>query len=206
MIIGLSHITINSTDIEAARQQYFSNSWAEKLFERDVLNHPAKSIFLNKREELHHLSVLSKQGCNDIELVEHGAEKFAENNIYKITEGGVIEINCSNYDASLAFWRDDIGFREEGEVLVKASPLPRWGCKIKLIKMDQNPSSKLDNLGISCLAFYTTDIAEEIETLQSKRPLAISEDIALEINNRNLKINMLKGPSEELIELIELEH
>jgi hypothetical protein len=206
MIIGLSHITINSINIEKQRKHYLDKGWSEIFFSPGIYNHPAKKLLLNSYNELHDICMFNKAGCNDVELVKHGDKKHFENNVYAISDDGIIILQCRHYEMSLVFWRDCMGFVEEGELLIKASPMPQWNCKIKLIESNVEPISKLDNVGISCLAFYTTDLAGDIVEIQkkfNKEKLTVSDDIRLNVNGKNLRINMLQAASSEIIELIE---
>lgn len=208
MIVGLSHLTVNTSNIEGLRKNYIHAGWQESFFERAVLNHPAKSIFLNKYEKFHHLCVMNKDGYSDIELVQHSREIFSVNNVYKPEDEGIIEVQCSNYEASRAFWIVGMGFEETKDVLIKSSPLPQWNCKIKLKKSDVQPISLLDNSGPSCLAFYTTNLDGDIATLLDKEKsysVSVSDLIQLEVNTKKLRIKMVQAPSLELVELIELE-
>ncbi len=204
MIVGLSHVTINSIDINKMRHKYLDDDWNEIFFARDIYNHPAKKSLLNHYEELHQLCILKKNGRNTVELVQHGSQEFAENNVYRNNWDGSIEIQCCSYESSLAFWCKGMGFVEDGGFLVYSSPIPEWNSKLKLSETNAKPISKLDNIGTSCLAFFSTDIGADISQLKAANATA-TDIMTLRINNKNLRICMLQAPSSEIVELIEIE-
>ena len=201
MIIGLSHITFNCVDFENQLERWVELGWTELFSERDVLNHPVKLPFLNKYEPTHHLRVLERPGYNTIEIVQHGDQIFESNNVYQRVGDGVVKVNCYKYHDSLDFWRDHVEFTEDGDCLFKSSPFTHWNCRLRLESANEPPISKLDNTGVSCLAFYTTDISKDTASL-GKKAKSVSEEFDLLVNGKKLRISMIEGPSSEFIELI----
>lgn len=205
MIIGLSHISVNTTSIVKKKEEYLRNQWHLLFAEHNLLNSPSKKEFLNEYNDKHHICVLTKEANNDIEIVEHGKKRFKGNNIYFL-ENNTININCNSFENSYKFWTKGMGFSKNGDIYNKFSPFLKWNCRIKLIPFKGNTNCFLDGDGVSCLAFFSTDLNKDTSLLLQGENYCTkhSGNFNLTVNGKNLMINIVRGPSGELVELIQL--
>ena len=98
-----------------------------------------------------------------------------------------------------------MGFLKDGDIYSKISPFLKWSCRIKLSPFQGDTSCFLDGDGISCLAFFSTDLNKDVSLLLKEESFCIkySGNFNFTINGKSLVISMLQGPSGELIELVQ---
>ena len=117
--------------------------------------------------------------------------------------------------ASAAFWTEGLGchFLKRGcETggswihLAWRSPVPQWFLEIILSETDvEMGTSYLDRAGFPCLAFLTNDLSRDRLRLIDCGAQDASEPSSHRINEKGLRLTIMRGPSQELIELIEFE-
>lgn len=127
----------------------------------------------------------------------------------------MIFLGASLFEKSVAFWQNGLGFseRSSGETgaegkwnhMAFASPVKRWSIDLCLLESpEESQPSTLDAPGFRCLAFITTDLKSDLLRLQGHGGTsAVSFDFFL--NEKPLRIGLLRGPSGEIIELIEFQ-
>lgn len=125
-----------------------------------------------------------------------------------------------NLDASAAFFEDGLGFRptaagqagrRQWRVLETQSPLAKWRLKLMLYTAESDLEMEplmLDDVGFPCLALLSSAVSTDLAALAAQAG-AESEGVATEaftitVAGKPLQIGLMRGPSGELIELIEV--
>ena len=124
-----------------------------------------------------------------------------------------VMIPIQNMARALNFWTGGLGARvaEQGRdslwnqwVKLKiVSPVAVWSAEVVLARFDVEKPF-LDSPGFTCLAFLTNNLEQEVNRLADIGAREITEPFFLSVNNKPLKIVLLRGPSDELIELIQI--
>lgn len=215
MIIGTSHITISTNDIDSDIKKYLSSGFNTSFFDSNVENSNIKKPYLTHYKPFHAIALLSGTSGIDLELVEHHKKHVKVNhrlvNI-DFDEGCIqqIEYNVYNYDASIKFWTEVLGYNEVKEkdgccILKKISPIPSWNSRVKLTYTIQKLKRPiLDSNGPTSIAFFTTNITSDLEAGKIKGALECTEASNITVNQKRIKIGFIVGPSNEMIELIEV--
>lgn len=72
LILGLSHIALNTPDIERSTSRLAMLGYTTRFDEPDLENHPTKSALLERYQRRHHIRSLGAPGGMNIELLDHG--------------------------------------------------------------------------------------------------------------------------------------
>ena len=85
-----------------------------------------------------------------------------------------------------------------------SSPVKRWALDFILIenKEGQEPVT-LDAPGFRCLALITTDLLGDLKKLTDVGGTDVTEPFVIPMNHKMLQVALLRGPGNEIIELIE---
>jgi hypothetical protein len=116
-----------------------------------------------------------------------------------------IVMNVNNFDDSLAFWQR-LGFRilkrdNLSAILLFQSLFSRSDLEIVLTQSMNESNYFLDDIGWNCIALVSNSAKKEEEYLKnSGYPLTTIQE--LEVNAKCLQIFFVKGPSNELVEII----
>ena len=87
------------------------------------------------------------------------------------------------------------------------APVLAWSLDIVLAESDRADAlSYLDDSGFPCLAVITNRLTEDQDTAMEMGGRDASEEFALEVGGKPLEIVVLRGPDNELVELIEFQH
>jgi hypothetical protein len=120
-----------------------------------------------------------------------------------------VAVECADMSASLAFWRDGLGFAPVGEpssswrLLQLKAPLSTWSCLLLLTQAgSRGGKSFLDDAGWTCLSVITSRAAESLARVQSTAS-ELGELFELHVGGNRLRIAFVRGPDAELVELIE---
>jgi hypothetical protein len=127
--------------------------------------------------------------------------------------GGVM-VGVEKLDRSLAFWTNGLGLtagRGAAEpprwrMLRPSTPIPQWVLDVFLV--EDGSAAKtwwyLDDPGFPCVAFLTTDIHADRDRLQQHGAAEVGEVFELSVAGRSLELCVLRGPSGEPVELIQV--
>jgi hypothetical protein len=122
-------------------------------------------------------------------------------------ELNAVMVRADQPDHSASFWQS-LGFQptscgEHWQVLAFADNLISMPLRILIVRVSERSSDmdKVDDLGCSSIALLTRNLAADREHLIHMHPP--SEIARLRINDRPLSICFVRGPSGELVELIE---
>ena len=136
-------------------------------------------------------------------------------------------INCSDFDASLSFYErlgfvspmeTDVYVNEEDAAALnidqayqlRASTMSlQDGYLIDLIKWedpfdDRDPYALINHLGLSRISLKTTNLDEDISTLQAQGVEFFSDPVTIDRPVENSRLVCFKDPDGTLIELVEL--
>jgi len=117
----------------------------------------------------------------------------------------------SDIEKSVRFWRDGLRFRTVSkgntrggirwERLSFRSVQPNWCIDLVLVESKPITSGQtmLDDQGATCLALITTDITSELARVGR----ADIHSFELDVAGKRLAVAILRGPNDELIELIQ---
>ncbi len=127
-----------------------------------------------------------------------------------------IALTVKNFAQSQGFWQSGLGFRQKssagawgaempGIVLNFPSPVKRWALDFILLTDEKakHREALLDDPGFPCLALITTDIETDLQRLEKTGAREVSSPFSLPMNGKILRVAMLRGPSDEIVELIE---
>ena len=131
---------------------------------------------------------------------------------------GVIQallLEVADLSAAAHFWTAGIGCRlmQEGTVAGRrwircrfASPVSRVPLNVILWEGTcPQRLPQMDDAGFACLSFLTVGLEQVGRRLAAQGARTSGETFALEVGGRCLKAKVLRGPSHELLELIELQ-
>ena len=86
------------------------------------------------------------------------------------------------------------------------TPLPAWSLDVVLAEDDRGDAPPcLDDAGFTCLAVITNRMTEDQDIVMEMGGRDASEKFSLEVGGNLLRIVVLRGPDNELIELIKLQ-
>jgi hypothetical protein len=117
---------------------------------------------------------------------------------------------CSEFEESKTFWTQGLGFKEisvsnRALFLSRNAALPQWRMELYLWQADYQASEYFLNAeGLTVLSFISNDVAADGLLLGSLGAQCVSEVFKSWVNQRYLTIQLIRGPSGELIELISL--
>ncbi|MEI7752744.1 MAG: hypothetical protein WCJ71_11740, partial [Candidatus Omnitrophota bacterium] len=125
-----------------------------------------------------------------------------------------VALPVAQLSKSSVFWQAGLGFRqtatgylqtgEQWESYIFPSPVKRWMLDFVLIEAPKSKErTMLDAPGFRCLALITTDLVADLKKLAGVGGVEISEPFGLLMNQKMLRIALLRGPSDEIVELIE---
>lgn len=122
---------------------------------------------------------------------------------------GSVAVSVVDIDASTRWWTDALGFRYRGSPtpgvhdLDRASPVADWRLDLMLVSQAAHALPMLDDTGFTVLALITTDIAEDAPRV-SHGAAEVGRTFEQRIAGRNVRLAFVRGPSGELVELVEV--
>lgn len=113
------------------------------------------------------------------------------------------------------FWQSGLGCRQEAQSQVDGtlrwgrfafrSPVPAWSLTLILAECEQpNLVPFLDTNGFPCLALLSSNLERDCERVCQAGAIGMSQPFCVSINNKRLRVVILRGPDQELIELIQV--
>ena len=126
-----------------------------------------------------------------------------------------VALPVAQLSKSSVFWQSGLGFRQKStryletgerwENLVFLSPFKRWALDFVLIETNAGQTrAMLDAPGFRCLALITTDLRADLKKMMKAGGTEATEPFNLLLNGKMLQVALLRGPSDEIVELIEL--
>jgi hypothetical protein len=121
-----------------------------------------------------------------------------------------IGVNVRDEAQAHTFWTKGLGARPTNVAnatgcVAFVSPVPRWSLTVQLRPANATPRPMLDDSGFPCLALLTTNLEQDVKRACEHGGHSPTAPFVLTVNHRPLKVGLLRGPSDELIELIEIQ-
>jgi len=115
-------------------------------------------------------------------------------------------IKTNRVEDSINFWRN-FGFKKKGSlsgmaILEFASFYPKHVYQIYLQPEGASGKYLLDDNGFNCIAFVSSSSEKEL-LLYKNKGLKVTKMEQIEINGKIIKIFFVKGPSGELVEIVD---
>lgn len=207
MILGVDHLCRASRDVNADIVR-FSKQRYRVLFAGIALPvHAAKVPFLRLPSAAHDAVFLTSPGCVSVEVVRHdGAGMGCTPYDYRPGVGNVVSVACRCPAESERFWTNGLGFHrtEAPGECVFLSPVPAWRATVRLNDAPGTPDAYLDDEGWTCLSLIVRDVESVRRRLLPFIPEPAGEVYPLSFPDRSLSLCFLRGPSGEIVELLEL--
>ncbi len=105
------------------------------------------------------------------------------------------------------FWQQALGWHQQAAApgwawLKLNSPVANWRCELLLVASESASPAGLDACGGTCLAMYSTALEQDLHHAQKQGATWLSEPFELSVNQRRLRIALLRTPGQAICELI----
>lgn len=119
--------------------------------------------------------------------------------------------------SSSEFWEKGLGFSTNSEslnggalwrLMAFKAVRPGWSLKLLLVESrnGENRKSYIDDPGWTCISMLVRDIDSTLAHLRSFDLPEYGDPFSMDINKKSFRLCFLRGPSNELVELMELVH
>ncbi len=214
MILGVDHVALSCDDLRRAAQNLEREGFRLKFVEERLPNAEAKKPFLREYRPDHGLAYCQGRAGVAVELTRHGRPLTNGPGFYRVRFDGPsvrdLGVPCRDLPASISFWTEGLGFRKESEGPGEArlrmpAPLPAWQLDVRLEAAAAPPATPfLDDDGAACLALLSNRLEEDMSRALQCGGRSGAR-FAARVNGQDLRIGLLRGPSDELVELIEIQ-
>ena len=207
MLIKLAHVTINTNDFEKSISDVQKQGYILDVCYKNIENPKIKEKFLENYYPLHHLALLKKNDCLDIEIIDqkstNHSNSFIKNIICK-EKCIKISILTSSIEKSRWFW-EKLGFSFNNTNTLKfQSVLNENLIHIELIVDRQYEVESLHgHQGSYAIAFISNHLIKEHLRLQQAN-IQVSDIEILRLGNQMLKIFFAFGEQGELVEIYQI--
>ncbi|AGI72502.1 hypothetical protein OA238_c24450 [Octadecabacter arcticus 238] len=209
MIIGFSHISQTCRYIDSEANLLVSQGFEQKFIIRNLANHPSKQSIVRGESfpKTHSIGLFHHQDSVVTELIEY--ENISERDCprYKI-DGKSIVLKANQIDAEVTFWKNALKCKEVAHHHLQfASFVKSWNGDFIFEQTDQ-PLEKpmLNDVGLNCFAFYVKGLDTFLTEIQTYNAVLKVAPFELRVNDRNLRVAMLRSPDGNIIELIEVKN
>lgn len=214
MILGISHLAYATNRFDYYVDKLIARGGTCKFIEKNLLSSSSKAkMFIGdltpKSHDIALFNFNSTEGHKySIEIINHHIEPSKAAGCYEI-KNACICANTYSAEKELAFWNKVLGLpdisREKNSISFK-SVVPTWSFNIEFhTKKDILPeSSTLNSSGYNCIAFYCRNLENLQNRCKNYSDCYCTEIFNMEINNRVLKIFMIKTVTGLPIEFIEV--
>lgn len=204
MIIGFSHLTINSNNPRYNLMEYLQLGYELDFSALNISNSAHKKTLLKTHSPTHDIYYLKHAQLNSIELINHFSDNKDLAERLSLEDKHInISLPSSLLFDEVNFWKE-LGFKQNNNELTLTRLSKAWSVTLKIRESELNDSElQLDSLGATSLAFlvkklnYYTDSPLFIDKIMTKA-------FELSVNNKLLNIIFLKSPSGIPVELIEI--
>ena len=126
----------------------------------------------------------------------------------------MVALVCNDLKASSSFWEEGLGFKKvvssqdnsfRWKLLHFLSPIPAWNLKVLLVEDKKKETMRfyLDDSGWTCLSFLVKSTEVSTKYLQEKGGIDLGRRFELAVGGRLMRFCFVRGPDEELVELVE---
>jgi hypothetical protein len=209
MNIGFSHISKSCKDIDYEVKNLVVHNFEQKFVSRYLPNHSnKKSVFRGKNfPNTHSIGLFHNTDGAIIELIEY--ENISEKTCTRYNiDGKSIMIKANMIDTEIMFWKNALKCKEISTHHLRFSSfIADWSCDFYFQKTE-HPLEKpmLNDSGFNCVAFYVKDIDVFISRIMSYNSVMEVAPFPIKVNNKNLRVAMVRSPDGNIIELIEIIH
>ncbi len=124
-----------------------------------------------------------------------------------------IILETNNLENSINFWTKNFNFKISDSLKMPSckllqlnSPIKSWNSKLLLIENLDKKTKKLflNSKGWTCLSFIVKNIDSFLSKINNSDFLFIGNPYEIKIGGKNLKLVFLRGPEQQLLELVEI--
>ena len=234
MILDIDHIALSSSDFLNDVEIFSGFDYKLEFKENKIKNLIIKKKFMKNFSLNHDLCLLKSKSNINIELLHHEQTnkkngfivpifefpkklydieklhlKFKNSHIQYVLDESInnfifnkFYVNSSNIEDSTIFW-NKLGFKKmmQNQYVFKSIfSSKRYELFLNFTSSKQDYF--LDDNGCNCIAFLTNSIHNEKKNLETN--YETSEIQTLHINKKDIEIFFVKGPSNELVEIISI--
>ncbi len=215
MILGLDHVAVTSTDLEADGAKLREMGFIERFSEYGLKNSEEKRPLMRNWAKTHDIAVFDGIEGTALELTQHHrtSRECSNRGFVPVIDGpyvmGIIravedvkksEVFYSALGMTSEPWHGHMKFRIDSPIEKYRSSLLMGPTKNK----EECAPIFLDDAGFPCIALLTTDLESDARRLHIEETRFVTDDFRLTVNNKRLKICFACGPSGELIELVQV--
>lgn len=207
MILGFAHLTATTADAKEARRRWLARGWTESHTVPGVVSAAAKWPLMTGKALLHDLYMMS--GDFWVEIIQHdtGAVSGSGRVVYRDGSGAdALAILARDPDTEVSFFVDALSFTAGagGRVCLR-SRFPQWSITLSVTADAAAPlDPPLDLDGLSCLAFYSTNVVEDAARIAGCGGRDAIDPFEIAVRDRKLRVLMLRSPEGTIIELIQI--
>lgn len=204
MIVGFSHLVVNSGDITKDANLLLEQEYSHVFSETGLENNPVKKPLLTHYSSEHDLHLFcSLHGCN-VELINHYSDcRNVQNRIFFQRKVVSLLLSEGEMEMEMRFW-ELLGLKNAGTTAFLKRPVPAWNLELNFTEVSHKlVEQKLDLFGVTSIAFIVKNIEKLILKLDGITPW-MSELFSLTVDGNKLSIAFLKTPSGIIVELIEV--
>lgn len=208
MILAIDHVAYTSNSINQDIDIFTQNGYTIDFDVKNIPNPEIKKELMTDYSEIHDLMLLKKTNSYSIEILNHknsfSNNSFIKNSINSINSIDTLQIETTNFEKSLEFWRS-FGYNEENNLLVFNSIFQSSKLYLSLNETDTANKTTLDTTGFNCIAFITNNINRECKRLNSLGYQTTSLN-NISFNNKNMTVAFVISDQKEIVELIEVKN
>jgi len=204
VIVGVAQLVLNVTDLEAEVRAHTDAGWSIGFRCEGLPNNPSKAPFQAAARATLDMVHLVKRGSTAVEITHYAGPPPAGATAYELADGGV-RVRATEPHGSRDFW-GALGFNVRANGILEAGAvLPDWQLSVELVPTDPPPvKTSVDAEGCVLVTVLTTSIEADFERLSTTGLLVESASPWVEsIAGRTTTVAMVKGPSGELVELLQ---
>ncbi len=199
MIIGLDHITLNTNNL-SKKIKFYKKKKYKVYFRQKILNNKNKKKFLRIDNKFHKTVFLKKKGENSIELTKYRKNYLKVQNLF--FKRKVFECCVISQKKEKEFLKKVFNFKINKNLAYLKTFSKELSFKIKIKKADNNFNSYLDNLGFVGICLISSNL-EKTRNIAKKFCFIVSKKFQIKVNNKLIKICLIKSPNNLIYEIIE---
>ena len=201
MILGFAHLTVSTVDPAA-----FITGLGRKIHRQHLAipSHAAKHPLLSRPAAKHDLILLD--GTPVIEVIRHdtGVVSATPTLDFDMDRGEIL-MQASDMASEQSFLTAGLAAAERGDSLVIRGIFPTWGATIRLRRAEKpGAPPPLDVDGYSCIAFYSSDPAQDRDRLLALGGYNATETFGITLDGQRLEVLMLRSPNGTIVELVKV--
>jgi hypothetical protein len=204
MILGVDHLILSTNDLDKSVQEFESKGYVSRFTERNLLNHPSKSIFLSVKTPVHDIAFLENAGTFAVEAVQHGTTLDSSKGPFWF-DGKKLIVESTSLFKEIPFWIHALNFKKINENhLELIGPVAHWNCKVEFIENPNQSSYLLNGSGFTCLAFVSSNIEGDLEMAKKAGASDVLPPFDITVNEKALRVSLFRSPTNIICEFIQI--